>query len=213
MITIPIEISARHLHLSQSDLNSLFGDGYQLTPLKGLSQPGQFAAEEVVEIQTPESWGLPPHMDFTFGKTCDHNQIRVLGPVRDETQIELSWSDFIALGLDPHIALSGDLKASTGGVIIVGPTGELKLERGVIIAKRHIHCSPEKAEEFGLTDHQSVEVKVTDKKVEGHCALRAVTFHDVIVRINPQYDWQMHIDTDEANAAGIEKKGNGEIIV
>lgn len=213
MITIPIEISAHHLHLSQPDLEILFGQGYQLTPLKNLSQPGQFAAEEVVEIQTLKSWGLPPHMDFTFGKTCDHNQIRVLGPVRNETQLELSWSDFIALSLAPHIALSGELKASKGGVIIVGPEGELKLERGVIIAKRHIHCSPGKAEEFGLTDHQSVNAKVIDKKVDGHSALRPVTFHNVIVRINPKYAWQMHIDTDEANAAGIGKKGKGEIII
>lgn len=207
MINIPIEVSARHIHLSTDDLAILFGPDYTLRPIKNLSQPGQFAAEEVVEIQTTQSWGLPPHQDFTFGKSCDRNQIRVLGPVRLETQLELSWSDFMALGLEPAVALSGDRpKSSVGSVVILGPAGEIKLEQGIIIARRHIHCHTKKAAEYGLRDKQVVAVQTTD-------TVRQVTFHQVIVRVSPDFDWQMHIDTDEANAAGIGGSGVGSVII
>ncbi|MFH1712634.1 MAG: PduL/EutD family phosphate acyltransferase [Candidatus Jacksonbacteria bacterium] len=249
MIIIPIEISARHLHLSQKDLEILFGLNYQLTPIKNLSQPGQFACEEAVEIQNLQSWGAEPHMDFTFGKAPDHNQVRILGPVRKRTQIELSWSDFICLGLKPVVALSGDYKSSGGGVIIVGPAGEVKLTKAVIIPQRHIHCSLEKAREFGLRHGQTAAVKVISGKTQNsklkaqHASsavrrrggnynsmscrhgmaklktfihqqpIRQITFHNVAVRINDKFDWQMHIDTDEANAAGICGMGAGEVVL
>ena len=206
MITIPIEISARHVHLSQKDLNRLFGQNYQLTPIKDLSQQGQFACKEMVGVQTLQSWGVKPHMDFTFGKAPDHNQIRVLGPVREHTQIELSWSDFIGLGLEPTVTLSGDYKRSIGGIILIGPCGQVELNKGVIIAQRHIHCSKIKAQEYSFQDRQVVSVKTVDD-------VRQITFHNVIVRIHHNFDWQMHIDTDEANAAGIRSQRVGEIII
>lgn len=217
MINIPIEISARHIHLSQKDLEILFGLNYRLTPIKDLSQPGQFASKEAVEVQNLQSWGAEPHMDFTFGKAPDHNQLRILGPVREYTQVELSWSDFIALGLEPRVALSGDYKSSAGGVIIVGPVGEVKLTKGAIIAQRHIHCSEVKAREFELRDGQIVAVKVISVAHESQKCynepVRQITFHNVAIRVSPHFDWQMHIDADEANAAGIKKEGVGEVIL
>lgn len=217
MIIIPIEISARHIHLSQNDLEKLFGQNHQLTPIKQLSQSGQFACEEVVEIQNLQSWGADPHMDFTFAKAPDHNQVRVLGPIRKQTQVELSWSDFIALGLEPKVVLSGQLKDSAGGIVLVGPNGEIKLEQAVIIAQRHIHCSDVKAREYGLIDGQIVSVKVIDNKCQmsniNQDAPRALTFHNVAVRVSSKFNWQMHIDTDEANAAGIIGKAIGQVII
>lgn len=209
---IPIEISARHVHLSQEDLDTLFGKGCKLTPMKPLSQHGQYAAEEVVEVQTPLSWGLPPHHDFTFGKAPDHNQIRILGPVREHTQVELSWSDCIAAGIPPRVCVSGDWEGSAGGLILVGPRGEVQLERGVIVPQRHIHCGNDKAKEFGLSHGQIVSVRVVDSNNDRK-QTRAITFHNVIIRIHPTFDWKMHLDTDEGNAAGINGMGRGEVIL
>ena len=202
---ILIEISARHMHISQEDLDKLFGEGHELGSIKDLSQPGQFAAEEVVEIQTPGSLFLPPHLDFTFGKACDHNQIRILGPVREHTQVELSWSDFIALGIEPKVALSGDYENSIGGVILVGPKGMLKLEKGLICAQRHIHMSDNEAQELSIKDGQKVAVKVSGQ--------RPVTFEDVIVRARPDFKSAFHIDTDEGNAAGVKAGDYGELVI
>ena len=210
-ITIPIEVSARHCHLSQKDVETLFGKGYELTPIKPLSQRAQYAAREVVEVQTPSSWGLPPHTDFTFGKAPDHNQIRILGPVREYTQIELSWSDCISAGIEPCVLVSGDWKRSSGGLILVGQKGEVKLERGIIVPQRHIHCNTQKARELGLTHGQIVSVKVIGS--EEASSLCALTFHNVIVRTHYTFDWQMHVDTDEGNAAGIRMMGVGEVIL
>jgi putative phosphotransacetylase len=173
---------------------------------------------------------LPPHQDFTFGKAPDHNQIRILGPVRQQTQLELSWSDCIILGLTPKVVLSGDYENSFGGAVMVGRKGELKLDKGIIVAQRHIHCSSPKAEKYGLRDGQIVAVKaIGDKsqksKVKSQIynsnlkpstnpvPLRQITFHNVAVRIDPSFDWQMHIDVDEANAAGIRGIGEGKIII
>jgi len=202
---ILIEISARHMHISQKDLDKLFGEGYELGSIKDLSQPDQFAAEEVVEIQTSGSLFLPPHMDFTFGKAPDHNQIRILGPVREHTQVELSWSDFVALGIEPKVLLSGDYENSIGGVVLVGPKGMLKLEKGLICAQRHIHMSTDEAEELNVKDGQKVAVKVPGQ--------RSITFEDVIARVRPNFRLAFHIDTDEGNAAGVERGDKGEIII
>ena len=211
MLTIPIEISARHCHLSHRDLEILFGEGYALTPIKDLSQRKQYAAKEVVEVQTPSTWGLPPHMDFTFGKAPDHNQIRILGPVREHTQVELSWSDCIAAGIEPRVLVSGDWENSMGGLILIGPKGEVKLERGVIVPQRHIHCNTDKARELELKHGQIVSVKVSgNDQISSLCAL---TFHNVIIRTHPTFDWQMHLNTDEGNAAGIHGMGKGEILL
>lgn len=212
MLTIPIEISARHIHLSPANLAILFGDGYKLTPIKELSQREQFACEEVVEIQTPATWGLPPHRDFTFGKACDHNQIRILGPVREHTQLELSWTDCITLELEPHVVISGDYAKSSSGLIIVGPQGEIVLNKGIIVPQRHIHCNTGKAKELGLSHGQNVSVRVTDDGT-GKEPLHTVTFHHVVVRTHETFDWQMHLTTDEGNAAGIHMHGVGEVLI
>jgi putative phosphotransacetylase len=211
MITVPIEVSARHCHLSQKDLDVLFGEGYELTSIKDLSQRKQYAAKEVVEVQTPVSWGVAPHMDFTFGKAPDHNQIRILGPVRENTQVELSWSDCIAVGIEPRVLVSGDWERSVGGLILVGPKGEVKLERGIIVPQRHIHCNSQKASELGMRHGQIVSVKVLDDS--NSSPLCSLTFHNVIIRTHPTFDWQMHIDTDEGNAAGIKMMGKGEVCI
>lgn len=217
MLTIPIEVSARHIHLSQKDLDTLFGVGYQLTPIKDLSQHGQYAAEEVVEVQTKGSWGLPPHRDFTFGKSCDHNQLRILGPVREETQVELSWSDSIMLGIEPRVLVSGDLKKSQGGIILVGPKGEVKIKRGVIIPQRHIHCNDERARRLGMRHGQIVSVRVIDDDSDPTnnrlTPIRQAIFFNVIIRTHPTFDWHMHLDTDEGNAAGIKMRGSGEVLI
>ncbi len=235
MITVQIEVSARHCHLSQKDLDILFGNGYELTPIKPLSQRGQYAAREVLEVQTPSSWGLPPHYDFTFGKAPDHNQIRILGPVREHTQVELSWSDCMSAGILPRILVSGDWERSAGGLILVGPHGEVKLNRGIIVPQRHIHCGSDRAKELGLQHRQLVSVRVIDpplltKEGPGEVPhtpykggavggsskvlpIRSITFHNVIIRTHPSFDWQMHLDTDEGNAAGIKMMGMGEVIV
>ena len=235
MPTIPIEVSARHCHLSQKDLDILFGKGYKLTPIKDLSQREQYAAKEVLEVQTPSSWGLPPHFDFTFGKAPDHNQMRILGPVREHTQVELSWSDCLSAGIEPRVLVSGDLEQSAGGLILVGPQGEVKLNREIIVPQRHIHCGSDRARELGLKHGQIVSVRVINtllltKEGPGEVSslpyeggaggglskafpIRSITFHNVIIRTHPTFDWQMHLDTDEGNAAGIKMMGMGEVIV
>lgn len=186
---ILVEVSARHVHLSQEHLEILFGKGYELTVKKPLSQPGQFAANERVRVVGPKK-ELP--------------SVSILGPVRGSTQIEVSLTDARSIGIDAPIRMSGDIKASAP-VKIVGPKGEVDIEEGVIIAKRHIHITPEDAEKFGLKDRQVVSVKVdTDQ--------RTTIFSDVVVRVREDFATAMHIDTDEGNAAGIFGEQYGEII-
>lgn len=180
---VPVGISNRHLHLSQSDLEALFGEGHQLTPIKDLSQTGQFAADEVVTIVT---------------KKGALQNVRVLGPVRGSTQVEISRTDSFALGVKPPVRDSGSLDGSAS-ITIVGPKGSLQLEQGVIIALRHIHMSPEDAKVFGVKDKDTVTVKAGGD--------RGVTFNNVLVRVRDDFVLEMHIDTDEANAAGL---GNGQ---
>lgn len=187
--TVLVETSARHLHVSEEDLETLFGKGYKLTPKKELSQPGQFACEERVAVVGPKS-SFPA--------------VSILGPCRKSTQVELSATDARSIGVVAPIRESGDV-AGSGACKLVGPAGEVELKEGVIVAKRHIHATPEDAEKYGLTDSQVVSVKV---ETEG----RALTFGDVVVRVSPSYKLAMHIDTDEANAASAKPGLIGEIL-
>ena len=185
---IPIEVSARHIHLSQKDLEALFGKGYKLKKLKQLSQPNDFAARETLDIQA--------------GPKKIKN-IRIVGPTRKETQVELSMTDAIFLGITPPIKKSGDLKG-TPGITLIGPRRRIKIKKGIIVPWRHIHCSLEEAKKIGLKDGMMVSVSVKGK--------RSLTFHNVRVRVDKNYRFCMHIDTDEGNAAGITKKGIGIVI-
>lgn len=187
--TIVIETSARHVHLTQENVEVLFGKGATLTPKKYLSQPGQFASEERVDIVGPKN-------------TIPH--VSVLGPVRSYNQVEVSLTDARKLGLQPPVRESGNIKGSAP-IKIVGPKGELNLTEGVIIAKRHIHFTPEDAEKYGVKNKQIVKVKVNGE--------RALIFDEVIIRVTPTSATFMHIDVDEANAAGLSGKApTGEII-
>ena len=181
MAQVLVETSARHIHLSQADLETLFGAGYELTPKKDLSQPGQFACEERVTVVGPKK-ELPG--------------VSILGPVRPETQVELSLTDARSIGLSAPVRESGDV-AGSAGCKLVGPKGEVEIAEGVIAAKRHIHMTPEDAAEFGVKDTQVVQVRVPSS------IGRATIFDDVVVRVSPKYALAMHIDTDESNAAGV----------
>ncbi len=184
-----VEISARHVHVSEKDLEILFGEGYKLTPKKDLSQPGQFACEERVTV---------------VGSKRELKGVSILGPCRKATQIELSLTDARSIGVAAPIRESGDV-AGSGACKLVGPCGEVELTEGVIAAKRHIHMTPEDAEKYGIKDTQIVSVKIP---TEG----RALIFNDVVARVSPSYALAMHLDTDEANAAGIPGSCLGEIL-
>ena len=184
-----VETSARHLHVTQEVLETLFGKGFELSVKKDLSQPGQFATNERVDVVGPK-------------KTIPG--VSILGPVRPETQVELSLTDARSIGLVAPIRESGDI-AGTVGCKLVGPCGEVELTEGVIAAKRHIHMTPEDAAEMGVVDKQivSVEVKSND---------RTTIFGDVVVRVSPKYALAMHIDTDESNAAAVAPGTMGTVI-
>ena len=171
-----VETSARHLHLSQEHLEILFGKGHELTVKKMLSQPGQFAAEEKVQVVGPKG---------TL-------KMSVLGPVRKETQIEGSLTDARSLGVAAPIRESGDI-AGSGACKLVGPAGEVELTEGVIAAKRHLHITPEDAAEMGLKDKDIISLKIDSPD-------RSLIFGDVVVRVSASYATAVHIDTDEANA-------------
>ncbi len=187
--TVLVEISARHLHVSEQDLETLFGKGYKLTPKKDLSQPGQFACEEQVRV---------------IGTKGELPRVSILGPCRNATQVEISLTDARAIGVKAPIRESGDIKES-GGCKLVGPAGEVEITEGVIAAKRHIHMTPADAEKYGITDKQIVSVKIP---TEG----RALIFDDVVARVHEQYALAMHIDTDESNAAAIPGSCTGIIL-
>lgn len=187
MSKITVETSARHLHLSEADLATLFGAGYQLTNKKNLSQPGQFACEEKVEVVGPKG----------------SLKMSILGPTRAATQVEVSFTDARALGLRPPVRESGDIEG-TPGATLIGPKGKVELEKGVMVAKRHIHVTPEEAESLGLKDKEIVSVKLAGE--------RETVFGETVVRVSPKFAAAMHIDTDEANAAGIAGAVEGEII-
>ena len=177
---IPVGISARHLHITQEHLEELFGAGHQLTRLRELNQPGEFAAEETVTVIGP--------------KRRLFERVRILGPVRSITQVEMSRTDGIYLGLDLPHRLSGNIRASAP-VVLMGPRGVLHLPEGVIRAQRHIHVCPELGKKLGLRNGQVVSVRTRGDM--------SITFNNVVVREGENLKLEMHVDTDEANAAGL----------
>uniref|UniRef100_UPI00267EC8C7 phosphate propanoyltransferase n=1 Tax=Paenibacillus sp. FSL H8-0548 TaxID=1920422 RepID=UPI00267EC8C7 len=185
---VTIGVSARHIHLSQEHVELLFGKGYALTEMKPLSQPGQYAANETVAVVGPKG---------SFAK------VRILGPARKQTQLEVSRTDSFALGVNPPVRESGDTSGSAG-ITLQGPAGEVAIEEGVIVAARHIHFHTSDAERFGIADKQSLRVRFAGE--------RGVVFENVVARVSDQYALDMHIDTDEANAAGVKNGDKGEII-
>ena len=185
---IPIGVSNRHLHISQQDFEALFGMGATLTNIKDLSQPGQFACQEVVHVVGPKGM---------------IENIRILGPFRGQTQIELAQTDARKLGVKPPLRHSGDL-AGTPGCVLVGPKGYVVLDSGCILAKTHIHMNVEEGEALGVKDKELVDVYIKSE--------RPICFMDVMVRVNPYYSLDFHIDTDEANAAGV-ITGNKALLV
>ena len=184
-----VETSARHVHVTQKDLETLFGAGYELTVKKALSQPGQFASNEKVDLVGPK-------------KTI--SGVSILGPVRSASQVEISLTDARTLGVDAQVRESGDI-AGTAGIKLVGPKGEVELTEGVIAAKRHIHATPEDAAELGVADKDVVSVKIDTNG-------RSLVFGDVVVRVSPKFALAMHIDTDESNAAACKGAGYGESV-
>ena len=185
---IPIEVSARHVHLSQHLVDILFGKGYQLTPDKTLSQPTEFCSQERVDIVGP--------------REMIHN-VAVLGPTREHTRVEISLTDARKIGLTPPVRESGHHEGSAS-CRLVGPAGEFELQDGVIVAHRHVHCNATEAEQLGLTDGDKISVEVKD-------SLRPVIFEDVLVRVKDSFSLSMHVDTDEGNAAGLTPDSYGII--
>ncbi len=184
-----VETSARHVHISREHLDILFGEGYELTNKKELSQPGQYACEERVAV---------------VGAKSSFPAVSILGPIRPATQVELSLTDARSIGVVAPVRESGDV-AGSGACKLVGPKGEVEISEGVIAAKRHIHATPDDGEKYGLKDKDIVKVKIES---EG----RTLVFDDVVVRLNPAFRLAMHIDTDEANAAGCTPGIMGDII-
>ena len=187
--TVLVETSARHVHVDSKTLDILFGEGYELTHKQDLSQPGQFACEERIQV---------------VGTKGSFPSVSILGPIRPNTQVELSAADARSIGVKAPVRESGDI-AGSGACKLVGPKGEVEISEGVIVAKRHIHCTPEDAEKYGLSDKQVESVKITS-------AERSLVFGDVVVRVSPKFALAMHIDTDESNAAGATPGLMGEII-
>jgi propanediol utilization protein pduL len=183
-----VEASGRHVHLSRKELDALFGTGYELTKVKDLSQPGQYASKERLTVVGP--------------KGAFHNVV-ILGPVRKESQVEISLTDCLQLGVKAPIRESGDIEG-TPGIVLVNGDKSVSLDKGLIVAKRHVHMTPEDAEKIGVKNHDIVKVKV-----EG---ARPLIFDDVVIRVSPKFATYMHIDYDEANACGFSKGIRGRII-
>ncbi len=184
-----VETSARHVHVSREDLDILFGEGYELTNKKELSQPGQYVTNERVAVVGPKS---------------QFPAVSILGPVRPATQVEISATDARSIGVVAPIRESGDT-AESGCCKLVGPKGEVELKDGVIVAKRHIHMTTADAAELDVADKDIVNVKI---ETEG----RSLVFGDVVVRVNDNFALAMHIDTDEANACSATPATMGEIV-
>ena len=187
-ISIPIGISNRHIHLSQRDLEILFGEGYQLTKYRDLKQPGQYAAKETIIMQGPKG---------------SIDSVRILGPTRDETQIEVSYTDARTLGIKPPVRESGKIQESAP-ITLIGPKGTVEKAEGAIAALRHIHMPTDVANELGIKDKDIVKVE-TDGE-------RGVVFTNVLARVSDSYALEMHVDTDEANGAGLSNKDTVRII-
>lgn len=188
MKNVPVGVSARHIHLTQEHIEILFGQGYQLTELKPLSQPGQFAAKETVEV---------------VGSKGTFSKVRILGPARPASQLEISRTDSFAIGVKAPVRESGNIDG-TSGVLVKGPAGEVEWQEGVIVAARHIHFHISDAEKWGIQDKQKLRVRVGGE--------RGVVFENVIARVSEKYALDMHIDTDEANASGVKTGDNAEIM-
>jgi putative phosphotransacetylase len=185
---VPVGVSGRHIHLTQDHIEALFGAGYQLTEFKPLSQPGQFAANETVAVVGPK------------GK---FESVRILGPARPESQLEISRTDSFALGVKAPVRESGKIDG-TPGITVKGPAGELELDKGVIVAARHIHFHTSVAEKWGIQDKQLLKVRVGGE--------RGLVFENVLARVSDSFALDMHIDTDEANAAGVKNGDSAEIV-
>lgn len=186
---VPVGLSNKHVHLSQEDINILFGEGHELTAIKDLGQPGQFACDEKVDLVGPK-------------RTI--KGVRVLGPARKESQVEISLADGFTLGIENvPVKGSGSLEG-TPGIKLVGTNGEVELKQGVIAAARHIHMHPKDAEEFGVKDKDMVKVKA-----EGE---RGLVFENVLIRVHETYALEFHVDVEEGNAAMIKNKQMLEVI-
>ncbi|MGQ9602895.1 MAG: phosphate propanoyltransferase [bacterium] len=187
---VPIGVSGRHIHLTHDVLEALFGKNYALKVRRYLSQPGEFAAEETVTIVSPSGAAI--------------ENVRILGPTRKYTQIELSRSDGLKLGLELRVRETGDL-AGSPGLTIVGPKGTVVLNEGAIMANRHIHMSPLDAEGFGLSNKQIVRARIVGQ--------RGLIFENVVVRVSERFVLDFHIDTDDASAAGVVTGDLAEILI
>ena len=183
-----VETSARHLHVTREVLDILFGEGYELHVKKMLSQPGQFASEEKVQVKGPK--GAFP-------------AVSILGPLRSATQVELSLTDCRTIGMTAPVRESGSIEG-TPGCELIGPKGSVVIDKGVIAAKRHIHMTPEDAKAFGVENGSIVNVKVNGS--------RPLVFGDVVVRVSDKFKLAMHVDVDECNAAGLTPDAKGEIV-
>ncbi|WP_409340898.1 phosphate propanoyltransferase [Paenibacillus sp. MBLB4367] len=188
MIRIPVGVSARHIHLSPVHIDRLFGEGYPLTILKQLTQPGQYAAEETVAVVGPKG---------------RFEAVRILGPARGRSQLEISRTDAFSIGVNPPVRESGDIQG-TPGITVIGPKGEVRLEQGVIVAARHIHFHTSDAAAFGIVDRQLLTVRLNGE--------RPLILEQVIARVSDHYALDMHIDTDEANAAGVKTGDTADIM-
>ena len=186
---VPVGISNRHIHLSKADVETLFGAGYELTPFKDLSQPGQYACKECLTIVGPS---LKPI-----------EKVRVLGPERKASQVEISRTDSFALKVAPPVRESGKIEGSAP-ITIIGPKGVVTLKEGCIIANRHIHMSLEDGEKFGVKDNEYVDVEVKGQ--------RRTKFYDVQVRVHKDFRLEMHLDTDDANAAGLKNGDKVQLV-
>lgn len=187
---VTVGLSNKHVHLSKEHINILFGEGHELTPMKDLSQPGQFACDEKVDLVGPK-------------RTI--KGVRILGPARKETQVEISLSDGFTLGLKEVPVRDSGKTEGTPGVKLVGPCGEVELEKGVIAASRHIHMHTSDAEKYGLKDKDIVQVKVGGQ--------RGLTFDNVLIRVHDEYALDMHLDVEEGNAAGLVNGDTVEVIM
>ncbi len=185
-----VETSARHVHVTKETLEVLFGEGYELTVKKELSQPGQFASNERITVVGPKK---------------ELAGVSILGPCRSADQVELSATDARSLGIDAPIRESGDTKGS-GACKLVGPKGEVELKEGVIVAKRNIHMTPEDAEKFGVENGETVSVKLDSGNG------RMTVYGDTVIRVSSSYALAMHIDTDESNAAACGRDMRGTIV-
>ncbi len=189
-VLAPIGVSNRHVHIDRFDADVLFGKGYELTKMKDLKQYGQYAAEETVTIK---------------GAKGQIEKVRILGPLRKETQVEISLTDGFKLGVNAPVKESGELNG-TPGIEIIGPNGSVKKDKGVIAALRHIHMPPETAQLMGLCDKQIVSVEIGS-------SLRRSVLNNVLIRVSDQFSLEMHIDTDEANATGSSNNDFATILI